>query len=239
MMSGPARAIAISCLLHSRLDELDAQRAVECAARSASQAIEMKLSRSFGAADSSSKSSAPVMWEQLLMRRPNRYDLPSEQEIRQEIGRLFSLQKSGKDLRGEVSGKRGRKGMDDKREKIIINFLREDPGLKPKEGRRMLLQQIENRGFEDIPAEKQVKSKISSLKQAAKKEREAGNRGLRKCDFSISCWLLAIGFYLLDLLSHCRRRSLAAVINAAYAQRGKDCREARDFACHFDRANDC
>ena len=121
-----------------------------------------------GAEDSSEKCSAPIMWEHLVMKFPDRYDIPSEQEIRQEIGRLYKLKKDNRDLQLSRPGRRGRKGMDEKYERILLKFLEENPNLKPRKGYQMFLNHFEDPNVEGFPTEKQVKSKISSLKSAAK-----------------------------------------------------------------------
>ena len=125
-----------------------------------------------GLTNSSEKCSAAVMWEELLTKYPGRYDLPSEQEIRQEIGRLYGLQKKGRDIRSTTSGRRGRKGMDAIYERALIEIVGRNPTVKPKEGHMIFLQRFENHEAENFPSESQIKSKISSLKQLAKKARE-------------------------------------------------------------------
>ena len=123
-----------------------------------------------GANVSSEKVSAPAMWEALLLKYPERYDLPSEQEIRQEISRLSRLQERGVDVSSPVPQRRGRKGMDSENEVVLVNMIKEFPAIKPREGYKMFVDQFKDHDVEKLPTEKQVKSKISSLKHAAKRE---------------------------------------------------------------------
>ena len=124
-----------------------------------------------GVLNSSGKNSAPTIWEQLIMKYPDRYDIPSEQEIRQEIGRLLSLQEKGGDFRNAKPGRRGRKGMDERYATILKEIVTKDPEVKPKKGYELFLQMLEGAEDGSHITEKQVRGEISSLKQAARKKK--------------------------------------------------------------------
>ena len=122
-----------------------------------------------GAQKSVDKQSAATMYERLLQKYPKRFDLPKEGEVRTEIQRLLRLQKMGRDLYEPRAHKRGRKGMKSVYSSFLSEIMRENPRLKPREGLAMFHERFhEHRDAEDFPTEKQVKAKISSIKQQLK-----------------------------------------------------------------------
>mmetsp|Transcript_24908 Transcript_24908/g.40362 ORF Transcript_24908/g.40362 Transcript_24908/m.40362 type:complete len:115 (-) Transcript_24908:24-368(-) len=103
------------------------------------------------------------MFNELRRRYPNRLRLPSENAIRQEITRLIQRQKAGKAL-GAPSGMRGRKGMEER----FLNWLRER-ALTHTPGKLLPLFRDQFGSEDDVPTDQQVKSKISNLRSAHKK----------------------------------------------------------------------
>ena len=103
------------------------------------------------------------------MKYPDRYDIPSEHEIRQEIGRLFKLQKQNRDLRLSKPAKSRKRGIGEKYERVLVELLEKDPNLLPRNGYRMFLERFEDTNVVGFPTEKQFRSKISNLKSSAKK----------------------------------------------------------------------
>lgn len=122
-----------------------------------------------GAQSAGRKRSPAGMWEELLERHPGKFNIPSESEIRQEIGRLLNLQKQGKSLETDAGGKRGRKGMEGRRRVALEELLDEDEGLKPRRRLELLKERFSGElDFPSFPKDGSIKSKISSLKQQRK-----------------------------------------------------------------------
>ena len=126
-----------------------------------------------GAQNEGYKQSAASMHEALLHKYPRKFNVPSEGEIRTEIQRLCRLHKLGRDLCEPVTGKRGRKGMKNVYSSVLEELVREDPGIKPKFGLQRFKEILRDSAcLEDFPTDQQVKSKISSIKQALRGNQE-------------------------------------------------------------------
>ena len=59
-------------------------------------------------------------------------------------------------------------------ESFLVDLVRENPKIKPARGYELFIRNFSDTGGENFPSSKQVKSKISSLKHAAK--RREGSR---------------------------------------------------------------
>lgn len=124
-----------------------------------------------GVANSDEKMHASWMLERLKEVYPNRFDLPSEQDIRTECTRLFKLQKDGKPL--DTLPGRGRKKS--KWMKAFEEWLKDrlalesKPNLLVEQFKRSLLQKSNDQDLpEDFPSNKKLASKVSSLKTKMK-----------------------------------------------------------------------
>lgn len=123
-----------------------------------------------GLRNSGNKKSAACMYEAIVYKYPDRFDIPSEGEVRTELQRLLRYHKEGRDISEVGNGKRGRKGMEARYATAIEEMLAKSPKLKPREGLRRFKQKFsETNTLVGFPTDKQVLSKISSLKQAKKK----------------------------------------------------------------------
>ena len=58
--------------------------------------------------------------------------------------------------------------MDEKYESVLVELLGKDPKLLPRNGYKMFLERFKDSDADGFPTEKQIKTKISNLKSAAK-----------------------------------------------------------------------
>ena len=115
--------------------------------------------------------SAAAVYETLLHRYPHKFDIPSKGEVGVEIQRLCRLQKLGRDLAEPVKGKRGRKGMKNIYSSFVEEIVRRNPAIKPRDGLLMFKKHFPTTDLpEDFPNDKQLKSKLSSIKQSMRKD---------------------------------------------------------------------
>jgi len=81
--------------------------------------------------------------------------------------------------------KRGRRGMEEKYTKVILEILSSDPEIKPEDGLLKVKEKLTLLYKDDsakLPTDKQVKSKISNLKHQLKRSQEANFLGLENAN---------------------------------------------------------
>ena len=73
------------------------------------------------------------MHERLVQKYKDRFNVPSEGEVRTEIQRLLRLQKMGRNLSEIGAGNRERKGMKINYSSKLEEIIRQDPDIIPQE----------------------------------------------------------------------------------------------------------
>ena len=117
---------------------------------------------------SGEKKGPAAMLEELEQMHPFSFDLPRENEIRQEISKL-SREKEKKNTIGK---KRKAQCLDDKHSQALEESLEENAAMMPQAAMQAMQERFEGvLGKEGHPSESQIRSKFSSLKAVRKRMR--------------------------------------------------------------------
>uniref|UniRef100_A0A7S3PQN3 Uncharacterized protein n=1 Tax=Aplanochytrium stocchinoi TaxID=215587 RepID=A0A7S3PQN3_9STRA len=107
---------------------------------------------------------------------PDRYDIPSLSAIKYELTRIYSRsQKNSKAMKGDMaeSKKKSRHGMANRYTDYIDFILKSHPDITGKPAVKLFMENFKNEDESDLPSDKQIQTKLNSLKQSqGKKQKE-------------------------------------------------------------------
>ena len=126
-----------------------------------------------GSLDKSLKMGPGRMREMLITNHPDRFDIPSEAELHQQISKFIAREKKGQPLVPEEgTGGRGRKSpFSSNTLHYMLTLFNENPEVKPAVFAITLKQRLADAGIEWDLDTKKVKSKCSTLKSKYNKDK--------------------------------------------------------------------
>ena len=121
----------------------------------------------------SQKMSPAAMLEELTARHADRFDLPTENDIRREVSYLNKRKRNETQDAPKAKKKRGRSGMKEDFVSALASYVEENPKIPPRRAVEMLKSSFnDGADCEDFPGDSAIKARAGLPKRRKKAKEE-------------------------------------------------------------------